>query len=620
MQKRSPIDRQFVSGGRALFCRRRPVCDRAAILCLTLLVSLAAVLVAAPTAAFAKSFILYAGSYTAGASKGVYAWRFDSGSGAMQPIGLVAATPQPAHIWIAPNGKSLYAVNWEREGGVSAFRIDPRTARLTLLNRVSSQGAQPNQIVLDPSGRIAVAVNFGTGNLGAYKVAPNGSLSAAFYTDQHSGAPLPGGQAGPRAHGIEFTKDGRFMFVAQLGLDRLYTYRVDAAAGTITPSNPAYVSTHGGAGPRRLQLSRDDRFLYVNHETDSEVSVYAVDQGKLTEIQTIPTLPPGITVRNTTSEIIIDPTGQHLYVGNRGHDSIAAYSIDRASGRLTLIANTPAGGRTPRNLRLDPTGAFLLSSNETSDTITALKVDAKSGALSPTNISVPISTPGGLYFLKADAPDALRAGQTVWSLDNPKRIGGFATQVQGAPKTVTTPMGKGLQFDGKQDSVFVDGRPLVGAATFTIEAIIRPEGGAFQQRFLHIAETDPVTGLDADPTGTGGAHARFMFEVRVKDGQWALDAFVNSKGGSKALLFMDKMHPLNRWYSVTQTYDGKTYRAYVDGVLEGEGEVAFIPHGAGHVRIGARMNKVDYFQGSIARLRFSDRALTPGEFLKVPNQ
>ncbi|MDB5455942.1 MAG: lactonase family protein [Caulobacter sp.] len=352
---------------------------------------------AAAPPVLAKTFILYAGSYTAGASKGIYAWRFDSKNGALSSLGLVAETPQPAHIWIAPNGKALYAVNWETPGGVSAFRIDPKSARLTLLNRVSSQGAKPNQIVLDPSGRIAVTVNYTTGNLAAYRVLPDGKLSEAFYVDQHVGAPS---QTGPHAHGVEFSKNGRLMYVAELGLDRVYTYHVDAKAAAIAPAAPAFASTHPGSGPRRLQRSPDDRFLYVNHETDSEVSVFAVRDGNLTEIQTISTLPAGAAVKNATAEIVIDRAGRHLYVGNRGHDSIAVFAIDPSSGRLTLSANTPAGGRSPRNLRLDPTGGYLLSANEGDGTITVLKVDKATGALSPTGVAARIDTPGGLYFLK----------------------------------------------------------------------------------------------------------------------------------------------------------------------------------------------------------------------------
>jgi len=207
--------------------------------------------------------------------------------------------------------------------------------------------------------------------------------------------------------------------------------------------------------------------------------------------------------------------------------------------------------------------------------------------------------------------------QTVWKFDNLSHIGGLTPHVEGNPQLVTSPVGKAVQFNGKDTALFFPERPLVGAKTFTIEAIFRPEGGDFQQRWMHIAETDPKTGLDANPGGTSDPNPRFMFEVRVVKDQWYLDAFVNSKAGSKALAFPEKLHPINKWYAVEQTYDGKTYRSYVNGILEGEGDVGFTPHGPGHMMVGSRINRVNYFKGSVAMARFTTRALSPSEFLKV---
>lgn len=346
-------------------------------------------------------YFLYAGSYTAGTSKGIYAWRFNEKDGALTSLGLVAETPQPAHVWITPNGKYLYTVNWETAGGVSAYAINARTGALTFLNKVSSHGAQPNQVVVDPSGRVAVTVNYTTGTVAAYKLEPDGKLGEAFWVGHHTGKPLSEKQPGPKAHGIQFSKDNKFMFIAELGLDRVYSYRFDAAKPEVTPSDPPFISTHAGAGPRRLQLSPDGKFLYVDHETDSEVSVFAVDGGNLKEIQTIGTIPAGTTVRNSTAEIVIDAAGRYLYVSNRGHDSIAVFAIDRATGKLTLKENVPSGGRTPRNLRIDPTGNWFFSANENGGNLTEFKINKASGHLTATGVTAPIDTPGGMYFVKA---------------------------------------------------------------------------------------------------------------------------------------------------------------------------------------------------------------------------
>ncbi len=211
-----------------------------------------------------------------------------------------------------------------------------------------------------------------------------------------------------------------------------------------------------------------------------------------------------------------------------------------------------------------------------------------------------------------------RAAQTVWTFDNLSRIGDIPVKVEGNPQLIESPVGKAVRFDGKDDALFFSDRPLVGAKAFTIEAIFRPEGGDFEQRWMHIVETDPVTGLDSLPAGTSDPNPRFMFEVRVADGGWYLDAFVNSKAGSKALIFPDKLHPIGPWYAVAQTYDGKTYRMYVNGVLEGEADVPFTPHGLGHVMVGVRINHVNWFKGAVAKARFTDSALPPELLLRLP--
>jgi len=225
-----------------------------------------------------------------------------------------------------------------------------------------------------------------------------------------------------------------------------------------------------------------------------------------------------------------------------------------------------------------------------------------------------------LGIIAFSASGASAQEQETWKFDNLSHIGGLTPKVEGNPQIVDSPVDKAVQFNGKDTGLFFPGRPLVGAKTFTIEAIFRPEGGDFEQRWMHIAVTDPKTGLDANPSGTSDPNPRHMFEVRVKDGQWYLDAFVNSPAGSKALIDPKKTHPINQWYAVAQTYDGKTFRSYVNGVLENEADVAFAPDGPGHVMVGVRMNHVNYFKGSVAEARFTARALKPGEFLKVPGQ
>ena len=211
--------------------------------------------------------------------------------------------------------------------------------------------------------------------------------------------------------------------------------------------------------------------------------------------------------------------------------------------------------------------------------------------------------------------------QTTWTFDALDRIGGLPVKVEGNPTVIETPLGKAIQFDGVDDSIFIDQHPLAGAAQFTFEAVFRPDGGAPEQRWFHLAERNPANGQLFTLTGTSGtqdANGRFLFELRVIDGsQWCLDAFVAGAGYSQALLLRDKLHPLGRWYHVASTYDGKTFRSYVNGELQGEAELAFKPQGPGAASVGTRMNHVSYFKGAVRQTRFTPRALLPEQFLKL---
>ncbi|HYC98726.1 LamG domain-containing protein [Brevundimonas sp.] len=205
------------------------------------------------------------------------------------------------------------------------------------------------------------------------------------------------------------------------------------------------------------------------------------------------------------------------------------------------------------------------------------------------------------------APPLPAAGQTVWSFDRLDRIGGFPASVEGAPAIIEGPRGRALQFNGSTDAVFIAGHPLAGASAFTFEALFRPDGGAEEQRWFHLQE-DPAL-PDAPSGGT-----RMLFEIRVYGRQWTLDAFVKGPGYNHTLLFPDKLHPVGRWHHVAQTCDGRMYRSYVDGVLQGEAEIAFAPQGPGRSSVGCRLNRVDYFNGAVAEARFSRTALPPSRF------
>jgi len=203
-------------------------------------------------------------------------------------------------------------------------------------------------------------------------------------------------------------------------------------------------------------------------------------------------------------------------------------------------------------------------------------------------------------------------GQTVWTFDRLDRIGGLPVKVEGQPTLISGPGGRAVLFDGIDDALFIDSHPLAGAGTFTFEAVFRPDGGPFEQRWFHLAESDPPAVPGAPPPSP--SVTRFLFEIRVVEGGWYLDAFVRGPGYNKPLMAPDKLHPLGVWAHVAQTYDGQTYRSFVNGELQAQAPIAFTAQGPGRASIGVRMNRVNYFRGAVREARFTPRALAPEAF------
>jgi hypothetical protein len=214
-----------------------------------------------------------------------------------------------------------------------------------------------------------------------------------------------------------------------------------------------------------------------------------------------------------------------------------------------------------------------------------------------------------LKFAAALVVASIAAAQTrpseVWTFDRTDRIGGHAAKILGEPRVIDTPIGKAVEFDGVNDAMFVDVHPLAGAETFTWEVIFRPySGGRHEQRFFHMQEN--------------GTQTRLLLETRLIDGQWCLDAFALSGAMSQTLIDRKKLHSLDMWHHVAMVYDGREFRHYVDGTLQGAAEVQLAPQGQGRTSIGVRINLVDYFKGAIRQARMTRRALAPAEFLTIP--
>ena len=359
-------------------------------LCITS-VLLAAVLI---QPALAAKYLVYTGTYTRGATKGIYAFSFDPATGAMGPAELKAETSSPSWLAVHPNGKFLYAVNEDAPGMVTGFAMDPKTGALTKLNSASSGGSGPCHLAVDKTGKLLLSANYGSGSVGVTPIGPDGHLGETVRV-QHKGS------ADPHAHEIVFSLDNRFAFVPELGLNQIVSYRVDPATASISPNDPPFVQLPTGNGPRHFAFHPKGKFAYGNNETSMTATAYTYDaaRGELKAIQTISTLPKDFKGENlSTSEAEVDRKGKFLYVGNRGHNSIAVFSIG-ADGKLTAVEQAPTLGKTPRSFKIDPTGKYLLAGNQDSNTVVEFRIDSKTGKLTPTGKTIETGSPVCFVFV-----------------------------------------------------------------------------------------------------------------------------------------------------------------------------------------------------------------------------
>jgi len=353
-------------------------------------------------------YIIYVGTYTGPKSQGIYGYRFVASTGQLTPLGLVAETTNPSFLAVDPSRRFLYAVNevgeyqGQKSGGVSAFSIDRKTGKLTFLNEVASRGADPCYVSLDRAGKFVLVANYTGGSVAVFPVLADGRLGEASAFIQHRGSGVnPERQEGPHAHMISVSPDNRFALAADLGLDELLVYRFDATRGLLAPNDPPFARVHPGSGPRHFVFHPNGKFVYLMTEMGGTVSSfsYSPTSGELHETATVSTLPKDFKGENTSAEIAVHPSGKFLYGSNRGHDSIALFSIDPLRGTLKFIEHVSTQGKTPRNFAIDPTGSYLFAANQDSDSIVVFKIDGTSGHLTPTGQKLDVPSPVCVTFV-----------------------------------------------------------------------------------------------------------------------------------------------------------------------------------------------------------------------------
>lgn len=345
--------------------------------------------------------LVYFGTYTKDRDEGIYCYRFDTETGSLAPVGATGGVKNPSFLALHPNGHLLFA-SIEAEGGaVAAFALAPASGDLTLINTQSTGGKGACHVALNPAGTTLVASNYDSGSVASFAIGDDGTLSPAATFIQHEGTSVTKRQQGPHAHSATFDAAGGFVIVADLGIDKLMVYALDAATSELRPHDPPFVALHPGAGPRHFAFHPTRAFAYVINELDSTVTAMTWDaaRGVLTPIQTVTTLPDNFTEKNTTAEVVIHPSGRFLYGSNRGHDSLAIYTIDQTTGKLTFVAHESTRGKQPRNFNIDPTGRWLIAANQATENVQVFRIDEATGRLAAVGESLTVPTPVCVKFL-----------------------------------------------------------------------------------------------------------------------------------------------------------------------------------------------------------------------------
>jgi 6-phosphogluconolactonase len=346
-------------------------------------------------------YLVLVGTYTNKTqSKGIYAFAFDAETGKLTAKGVAAETPDPSWVVIHPNGKWAYAANEAgKQSTLSSFSIDAATGKLSQLNQLPALGQDPCHLSFDRTGKFLLAANYSSGNVAVFPILADGKLGehTALVTNTGATGPDKKRQDGPHAHWIEASAHNRYVYVADLGLDRVLIYKFDAANGTLALSSSA--TPNPGTGPRHVAFSQDGNFMYVLGELTSTVTVFANDARETwRSIQTISALPQGFSGRNDAAEIAMHPSGKWLYTSNRGHDTLAVFAVEPGKGTLRLLEDVPTGGKEPRHFAIDPTGNYLLTENQNTDTIVTFRIDSASGKLTPTGDVTHVPSPICLAF------------------------------------------------------------------------------------------------------------------------------------------------------------------------------------------------------------------------------
>ncbi len=356
----------------------------------------------------AQENYLIVGTYTGGKSEGVYVYKFNSNDGSSREISHVK-TSNPSFVAISPDQKYVYAVHEDaanngKGGEISAFSFDKKIATLTYINEEPTEGDHPCYVEVDKTGKWVIAANYTSGSLSVLPIKKDGGVGKAETTIKHEGSSVnKERQDRPHVHCTLLSADNKFLFVPDLGIDKVMIYSFDAKTGKLAPAKKPFFKSADGSGPRHFTFHPNNKYAYLVEELSGTVEAFQYSNGTLKNIQRISTMPDGDTSFAGSADIHVSPDGKFLYASNRANaNTIAIFKINPQTGKLSFVAHQSTMGQTPRNFNFDPSGNFLLIGNQNSDQIVILKRDKVTGLLTDTGKRIDVGKPVCLRWISSN--------------------------------------------------------------------------------------------------------------------------------------------------------------------------------------------------------------------------
>jgi 6-phosphogluconolactonase len=335
-----------------------------------------------------------------GEAEGIHIATMDATSGRIAITGVIKGPRNPSYVAVAPGGRRIYCVQEtfaDDDPRLFGFALDGSDTSARALGSVASRGGEPCHVALDPKGRFVFVANYGSGSAAAFPLDPDGAIIDAPTIVQHGSTGPNSRQDGPRMHAALPDAEGVHVVVCDLGTDTVATYALSSggidASRTVSEFHPK-----PGSGPRQLAFSPDGRRLVVVNEFSARVDSLAYAAGRLAPADSAAMLPEGWRGDNLAAAVVVHPNGRFGYASNRGHDSIAIFSID-AEGCLRVLGWQREGVEYPRDIATDPDGRFLLVANQNRQEIVSYAIDAGTGMLAPTGEVLSVTSPSCIAFV-----------------------------------------------------------------------------------------------------------------------------------------------------------------------------------------------------------------------------